>query len=173
MSISSSVSSQNKSSEQIKAPSRHNLWLVLCFLFILVGFGEVKIIQSHRFKASATRGSNLRGTVQLIQSLMRYPPSPILMSCQSSSLPSLAAVVQACRLPSIQEPHSSQDKQTQSLQLSSAIKGTGYWQIKRGEMKWFFVLLQADNSLKVELVKFCLLFMSLNILISLHVGICA
>lgn len=40
-------------------------------------------------------------------------------------------------------------------------------------MKWFFVLLQAVNSLKVELVKFCLLSMSLNILISMHVGICA
>lgn len=38
-------------------------------------------------------------------------------------------------------------------------------------MKWFFVLLQAVNSLKVELVKFCLLSMSLNILIILHAGI--
>lgn len=31
----------------------------------------------------------------------------------------------------------------------------------------------AGSSLKFELVKFCLLSMSLNILISLHVGICA
>lgn len=65
------------------------------------------------------------------------------------TLPSLAAVVSVCRLPSIQEPHSSQDKQTQSLQLSSAIRGTGHWQIKRGEMKCFFVSLQVVRALKV------------------------
>lgn len=35
-------------------------------------------------------------------------------------------------------------------------------------MKRFFVLLQAVSSLKVELVRICLLYTSLNILISMH-----
>ena len=35
-------------------------------------------------------------------------------------------------------------------------------------MKRFFVLLQAVSSLKVELVRICLLSTSLNILISMH-----
>lgn len=75
------------------------------------------------------------GTVELIQPLMRCPLVSNTGELLAVTLPSLAAVVSVCRLPSIQEPHSSQDKQTQSLQLSSAIRGIGYWQIKRGEMK--------------------------------------
>lgn len=140
--------------------------LVLCFLFILVkALDEVKIILSHCSEASTTCGSNLRGD-SLVD--LAFDEVPSVSSADELLVVTTArprSVVWACRLPSIQQPHSSQDKQ--SLQLSSAIKGTSYWRIKRRAMTRVFVLLQESELVK----RFVCLSVSLNIIISLHVAL--
>lgn len=98
---------------------------------------------------------------------MSCRPSPLLVVTTAQP----RSVVYACRLPSIQEPHLSQDKQ--SLQLSSAIKGTGDWQIKRRQMTRFLMSLRDVCSLKVTFAKVCLFVCTWVKIFIFYLRICA
>lgn len=111
---------QSKSSGQIIALSRHNVWWrVAVFSFhISCSFGEVRIIQSHCFEALATGGSNLffsfflRGGGSIVDSV--FEEVPLVFNTDELSvvtLASLDATLPVCRL-SAREPHLSQDKHT-------------------------------------------------------------
>lgn len=104
---------QSKSSGQIIALSRHNVWRVAVFSFhISCSFGEVRIIESHCFEALATGGSNLWGGGSLVDSV--FEEVPLVSNTDELSvvtLASLDAALPVCRLPA-REPHLSQDKHT-------------------------------------------------------------